>query len=118
MTHPTTLIAQHAAITCPTCGRTSFNRNDRENGWCGHCTAHTAPPGVHPEIVTIRVAADRARLVAGIETDPVAQFVRAFAGVLEVCSSSDINVGSIGHAHIHAAAIDFLTATRHLEQGR
>lgn len=104
-----------AASTCPRCGRTSFNPDDRENGWCAFCSDYTAPTNVHPEIVTLRVAADRARTAAGDDQDQVAAFVRAFAGVLDVCSKSNRTVGTVGHAHVHTAALAFLGSTRHLE---
>jgi ribosomal protein S27AE len=35
------------AITCLTCGRTSFNSNDVENKYCGHC--HVFHEEVHRE---------------------------------------------------------------------
>lgn len=33
------------SFTCPQCKRTSYNRADLANGWCGNCHAYTAPPG-------------------------------------------------------------------------
>lgn len=102
------------ASTCPACGRTTTDVRYVERGWCQHCNKATAPEGIHRDIVTIRIAARRARQVAGDDTDSVADFVRAFAGVLEVCSTNHY-IGSLGHAHIHAAALDFLAATSHLE---
>lgn len=29
------------SITCPVCGRTSYNPNDVREGYCGHCHAWT-----------------------------------------------------------------------------
>lgn len=30
------------SITCPVCGRTSWNPNDVREGYCGHCHAWTS----------------------------------------------------------------------------
>lgn len=30
-------------FVCPVCGRTSYNPNDRKEGWCGNCQDYTAP---------------------------------------------------------------------------
>jgi hypothetical protein len=30
------------SITCPDCGRTSYNPNDVREGYCGHCHAWTS----------------------------------------------------------------------------
>lgn len=32
------------SVTCPRCGRTSYNRNDIRAGYCGNCHAWTSPP--------------------------------------------------------------------------
>lgn len=103
-------------ITCPTCGRTSWNPHDRANGWCGHCNAATAPAGVHPDLVTITVAADRCRRVVGEDDDATAKVLVAIAELLEVCAR--IPVERLGLAGPQAAvdlALSVLRATRHLE---
>jgi len=33
------------SITCPQCGRTSYNVNDIEQGYCGNCHDWTSAPG-------------------------------------------------------------------------
>jgi hypothetical protein len=32
------------SITCPECGRTSYNRHDIAQGYCGNCHAWTSKP--------------------------------------------------------------------------
>jgi ribosomal protein L37E len=36
------------SITCPVCGRTSYNPNDIKEGYCGHCHDWTSPPRTTP----------------------------------------------------------------------
>ena len=39
---------QWPSITCPKCGRTSYNVNDIEQGYCGQCHAWTADRSAAP----------------------------------------------------------------------
>lgn len=42
-------MSEYPSITCPKCGRTSYNRNDIEQGYCGHCHAfHGLPLSLMP----------------------------------------------------------------------
>jgi ribosomal protein L37E len=36
------------SITCPVCGRTSYNPNDIKEGYCGNCHDWTSPPRTTP----------------------------------------------------------------------
>lgn len=35
---------QQPSITCPECGRTSYNPNDIAEGYCGNCSWWTSDP--------------------------------------------------------------------------
>ena len=35
---------EYPSITCPKCKRTSYNRNDIREGYCGWCHDWTSPP--------------------------------------------------------------------------
>jgi transposase len=34
---PDHFVDEQPSITCPVCGRTSYNPNDIREGYCGHC---------------------------------------------------------------------------------
>jgi ribosomal protein L37E len=34
----------YPSITCPQCGRTSYNANDIREGYCGNCNDWTSKP--------------------------------------------------------------------------
>lgn len=36
-------MSQQPSITCPKCGMTSYNPDDIEEGYCGHCCEFTSP---------------------------------------------------------------------------
>jgi hypothetical protein len=46
------------SITCPTCGRTSYNANDIREEYCGHCHQF------HRDMVIIREATNEEQLAA------------------------------------------------------
>lgn len=77
------------AFTCPRCGRTSHNPNDKREGWCGACQDQTAGVAQVPAANEDAIARERKAIAGAILAFHRRQEARELAGFLEALSRGE-----------------------------